>query len=211
MQRAQCLRDLGMSIAAARGPGPRGIHARPDHFEAKSMSNAAQATDRVRANTDTHVNADIDRAIAARVRAYASLPPDAIARRIAALDREWDVERWLETIAPTLAMGGIVLGMMRSRRWLVLPAVVLPFLLQHAVSGWCPPLPVLRRLGVRTREEIDRERYALKVLRGDFDRPPASTASPGRSDEHDRAHRALRAVFMQRRHDPYGDPGPSHL
>ena len=27
----------------------------------------------------------------------------------------------------------------------------------------------LRRLGVRTREEIDRERYALKALAGDFE------------------------------------------
>lgn len=34
-------------------------------------------------------------------------------------------------------------------------------LLQHGLQGWCPPLPVLRRLGVRTRGEIDREKYAL--------------------------------------------------
>ena len=39
---------------------------------------------------------------------------------------------------------------------------------QNPVQGWCPPVPVFRRLGVRTREEIDRERYALKALRGDF-------------------------------------------
>jgi hypothetical protein len=45
---------------------------------------------------------------------------------------------------------------------------VLSFLFQHAVQGWRPPVPVFRRLGVRTREEIDRERYALKALRGDF-------------------------------------------
>jgi hypothetical protein len=56
-----------------------------------------------------------------------------------------------------------------SRKWLILPGVVLSFLFQHAVQGWCPPVPVFRRLGVRTREEIDRERYALKALRGDFD------------------------------------------
>ena len=29
-------------------------------------------------------------------------------------------------------------------------------------------MPLLRRLGIRTREEIDRERYALKALAGDF-------------------------------------------
>lgn len=42
------------------------------------------------------------------------------------------------------------------------------FLLRHAVQGWCPPLPVFRRLGARTQSEIDHERYALKALRGDF-------------------------------------------
>jgi hypothetical protein len=30
-------------------------------------------------------------------------------------------------------------------------------------------LPVLRRFGVRTRREIDRERFVLKYLRGDFE------------------------------------------
>jgi hypothetical protein len=33
--------------------------------------------------------------------------------------------------------------------------------LQHAMQGWCPPVPLLRRLGIRTRNEIDREKYAL--------------------------------------------------
>jgi hypothetical protein len=46
--------------------------------------------------------------------------------------------------------------------------VVGGFLLKHAVSGWCPPVPLLRRLGVRTRSELDREKFALKALRGDF-------------------------------------------
>jgi hypothetical protein len=46
-------------------------------------------------------------------------------------------------------------------------------------QGWCPPLTVFRRLGVRTRREIDLERYAIKALRGDLpspaDRLPADT------------------------------------
>ncbi len=37
-----------------------------------------------------------------------------------------------------------------------------------AVQEWCPPVPVFRRLGVRTCQEIDEEKYALKILRGDF-------------------------------------------
>jgi hypothetical protein len=35
-------------------------------------------------------------------------------------------------------------------------------------DGW-PTIPLLRRLGIRTREEMDRERYALKALAGDFE------------------------------------------
>ena len=52
------------------------------------------------------------------------------------------------------------------------------FLLQHALQGWCPPLPLFRRLGVRTAREIARERYALQALRGDFDDVPAPAAAP---------------------------------
>ena len=42
------------------------------------------------------------------------------------------------------------------------------FMLQHALQGWCPPLPVLRRMGVRTAAEIHQEIIALRILRGDF-------------------------------------------
>ncbi len=46
--------------------------------------------------------------------------------------------------------------------------VVAAFLLQHALQGWCPPLPLLRRLGIRTAAEIHDEIIALRILRGDF-------------------------------------------
>ena len=36
------------------------------------------------------------------------------------------------------------------------------------MQGWCPPLPVIRRLGIRTPEEISNEKTAIKYLRGDF-------------------------------------------
>ena len=80
------------------------------------------------------------------------------------------MERLLETNASAIAFTGLLLGVAHSKRWLIVPGIVLPFLFQHAVQGWCPPVPLFRRLGVRTRKEIDREKYALKVLRGDFDK-----------------------------------------
>lgn len=108
--------------------------------------------------------------------AYFAMRPDEIDRRLSELDREWDVERVLETNASALALTGVALGYAVDRRFLLLPAVVLAFLLQHALQGWCPPLPVLRRAGVRTAQEIEQERYALKAMRGDFATPPPADA-----------------------------------
>jgi hypothetical protein len=93
----------------------------------------------------------------------------AIERRLAELDEEWDIERCLETMASSFTLVGLLLSVTKSRKFLILPAVVQSFFLQHALQGWCPPLPALRRLGIRTADEINKERYALKALRGDFE------------------------------------------
>lgn len=123
----------------------------------------------VRAVTPDEANQRIDDAIRARVYQYASRGRIAIDRRIDELEREWDIERYLETTAASFTLAGVALGAAKDARWLVLPGVVAAFLLQHAIQGWCPPAAVFRRLGVRTRQEIERERYAMKALRGDFD------------------------------------------
>jgi hypothetical protein len=129
-------------------------------------------TERVRRNTVESVNHAIDERIARNIRRFANQPKEAISERIATLEREWDVERVLETNASALGLTGLALGATVNRRWFWLTGAVLGFLLLHGVQGWCPPLPVLRRLGVRTRSEIDREKFALKYLRGDFDDVP---------------------------------------
>lgn len=127
-----------------------------------------QRFDRVRRHTATGVNARMDRQFAERIEFYRTQPREVISRRIDALEREWDIERILELNASLLAFTGLTLGLVKHKAWFVLPGLVLPFLLQHATQGWCPPVAMLRRLGVRTQREIDAEKYALKVLRGDF-------------------------------------------
>jgi hypothetical protein len=127
-----------------------------------------EATDRVRAQTAEKTNDEIDQRTKRRLMRAAGAPPAVLSRLIADLDEEWDIERWLETNASLLALGGTLLGRFVNKKFLVVPCLVLPFLLQHALQGWCPPVPLLRRKGVRTRREIDAEKYALKALRGDF-------------------------------------------
>jgi hypothetical protein len=125
-------------------------------------------TDPVRAQTSSTLNDKIDEQTRRRLLRAAGAPPAVLSQLIADLDEEWDIERYLETNASLLALGGTLLGRFVNKKFLVIPCLILPFLLQHALQGWCPPVPFLRRRGVRTRREIDTEKYALKALRGDF-------------------------------------------
>ncbi len=122
---------------------------------------------RVNLSTDPSVNDRIQQDMERRI-AYFAAHPDRINARLETLDQEWDIERTLEGNAATLAFTGGILSLLGGKKWLLLSLVVNGFLLQHAVQGYCPPLTVLRRLGFRTMREIDEERFALKVLRGDF-------------------------------------------
>jgi hypothetical protein len=140
--------------------------------------------DRVPAHTAADVNQQIHEQMAERVRFFAAYP-ERIPQRLKELDEEWDIERAIEANASALAFAGVALGATADRRWLILPALVTAFLFQHAVQGWCPPVPILRRLGFRTAHEIEQERHALKAIRGDFQ--PVSQ-SPSKSQA------ALRAV-----------------
>ena len=127
------------------------------------------ATDRVRAHTAADVQTRLDEALRQRVADAVEASDDHIAARLDDLDHEWDIERVLEVNAATIAGLGVTAGLLARRRGvLLLPLAVMLFLLQHGLQGWCPPLAIFRRREVRTRREIDLERYALKALRGDF-------------------------------------------
>jgi hypothetical protein len=141
----------------------------------------AKSANRVADQSDSDVNERIRRETERRVGYFAAHPGE-IDQRLRELDEEWDIERVLATGSSTLTLTGLVLGIGVSRKWLLLSLAVQGFFMQHALQGWCPPLPLFRRLGVRTQFEIERERYALKALRGDFaqvsaDEPEAALAA----------------------------------
>lgn len=128
----------------------------------------ASTVQRVPQNTADCVNEEIRRKTEQNVAEYAARGSAAIDQRLSELDQEWDIERLLEANASIACLVGLTLGATIDRKWFLLPAAVAGFLLQHAVQGWCPPMPAFRRMGVRTASEIDYERYALKAVRGDF-------------------------------------------
>jgi Protein of unknown function (DUF2892) len=146
--------------------------------------------ERVPRHTSDSINERIRRNTEERIAELKDMGPAAIARRLTELDEEWDIERTLEAHAAGALLLGLGLGATVDRRWFAFPAVVGAFLLQHALHGWCPPLPIFRRMGFRTAAEIDYERYALKGIRGDF-----SELKPQKRDRgHKLAERALRAA-----------------
>lgn len=119
---------------------------------------------RVTVHTSPEVNQRIQDRTDASVASLSNEGTSAIQRRLKELDEEWDIERCLETGAASLTLLGSALGATVNRKWFLLPAGVAAFLLQHALQGWCPPLPVFRQLGVRTADEINDERSKLKAL-----------------------------------------------
>ena len=141
------------------------------------IANSAQ---RVTSNTSAAVNQRLQEQMLARIARYKSYP-QGIPRRLRQLDREWDIERAIEMNSSIISLAGLGLTLTVDRRWIILPIAVQAFLLQHAIQGWCPPVPILRRLGFRTEHEIDQERQALRSLRLNMAAGPReSTGADGR-------------------------------
>lgn len=124
-------------------------------------------SERVPTNTAASVNEQIHTQTQRRLAFYAA-HRDLIGERLEELDREWDIERMIETEAPTMTGLGMLMAAAFGRKWLVIPIFAQSMVLLHALQGWYPLLPMFRRMGFRTEREIAAERYALKALRGDF-------------------------------------------
>jgi hypothetical protein len=121
----------------------------------------------------------------------AAASPEAIDARLAALDRECDMDRAVELESSLLGFTGLALGVFARG------ATDSYFFLQRFSRSSCSTAfkvvsadPRFRQRGVRTSREIERERYAIKALGGDFDQVP----SAGSADDGARARAALAAV-----------------
>ncbi|NML18303.1 hypothetical protein [Azohydromonas caseinilytica] len=172
------------SAAYARGigleaPNEQGVH------PAQTLP-----LDRTRRHTAREVLRRIDEDTVSSLARCAEAGPAAITARLGELDREWDTDRVLELEAASMGLLGVALAAWKPRL-LALPGVVALALMVQATTGRYPLMPLFRRLGVRTAREIERERHALKALRGDFagmdahpSAAPGTQALPPRADLH---------------------------
>ena len=121
---------------------------------------------RVELNTAAEINERNRLLMERRLREFEGADREVINARIFELENEWDIERTLQANAAIVSLLSLGLSMMHSRKWLLLTGTVAGFLLQHALQGWCPPVPIFRQRGVRTSREIYEEIAALRGMQG---------------------------------------------
>lgn len=126
--------------------------------------NIPPTTSRVKLHTKRECNEKIEQKTQQHINEYQGASKMLLQKRLSQLDREWDTERVLETNAASLILISTVLGFTRRKCWFIFSGLVSFFLLMHAIFGWCPPLPLIRCLGIRTAEEIHDERTVIKSL-----------------------------------------------
>jgi len=102
-----------------------------------------------------------------RLACLADAGPQAIEDRLAELELEWTAGRMTKAVIGVVIVCGFVLASLNPW-WLILPAVGGLFLLSYLFgrTSWLGLL--FHRIGYRTGFEVDQEKMALKVLRGDF-------------------------------------------
>src|SRR5688572_32592560 len=93
--------------------------------------------------------------------AFFQANPAGIEARNNELSEEWDVDRVLHVAAAAGSLAGLWFGLTGSRLWLVVPLALSAGALHHSLTEASPAVDIVRRLGFRTREEIEAEMMAL--------------------------------------------------
>jgi hypothetical protein len=110
-----------------------------------------------------------DRRILDNLNRYRYLTGEEISKRLKKLQNEWDIEKTLKINASAIAVAGFILKRLTRRRGFWFTGALAGLVWHHGVRKWAMSLPVIRRMGKRTQEEINDEIFSLKILRGDFD------------------------------------------
>lgn len=101
---------------------------------------------------------------------FASATPQILDQRLCELDCAWDVERTAQVGVAGLTLVGLAAAAYWGVGWWAVPIVGASLLLIQAIWCWSPLSALLSCCGLRTRRDHAQERYALKALRGDFQR-----------------------------------------
>lgn len=123
---------------------------------------------RVSMRTDPSINAEIRNQTIKNLNIFRNCNEPELSDRIRTLDMEWDIERVTAAKTSIIILICSYLGIKMGRIWFLITGAIGVFMMLHAIQGWCPTMPCLRKWGIRTSEEISAEKTALKFIRGDF-------------------------------------------
>jgi len=119
-----------------------------------------RSRDRVRKRGSKRIAARLDAALEQRLERAAGDPKWA-RKRLRRLDREWDIDRAILLPFAFVGVAALVLARRGKRFYRVPLGAQIGGMLAYATFGWAPPAAILRRLGFRTRQEIEAERLGM--------------------------------------------------
>lgn len=92
-----------------------------------------------------------------------------IESRLRQLDEETSIEQIFTLHDAVNVSAGVLLSIItRRKKWLILPLLVTIAQSVQALKGVRLGTSLLQHYGFRNKADIDKEKYALKALRGDF-------------------------------------------
>ena len=134
--------------------------------------------DMIRHMTPPSFNKRVDEETLRDLERYKDASPEEIEQRLKMLAGEFDLECMVELFGATFSLIGVGLcAATKKHKWMWISAIASGLTLIHSLPLWDPLTPLFRGLGFWSRQEIEREKAALKLLRGDFERV-AKDASP---------------------------------
>jgi len=87
----------------------------------------------------------------------------ALARKIDEVERNRDLDRKLRAAAPTVAVGGALLGVFVNRWFLAIPIGVAGYLVQRPVRKWLPRVVLVARVVAAVDRVRQRVRAAFRA------------------------------------------------
>lgn len=111
---------------------------------------------------------EVDRSTARNIGFYATHSTNLLNQRLAELESETPLESVIHRSGGALTIAGLILFLIRGRRWWILPFAAAALQLHFSSTNRGPLVDFLRRRKFRSQRQIEAEKLSLRALRGDF-------------------------------------------
>lgn len=140
---------------------------RPDGRNRVSVKEMPMST-QILSSSSTCLLSKKEAALHCRLKKVVEGGPAAIDERLNELSLEWTAGRAAKSTAGLMIVAGLALTAFAGPVWLILTAVGGAIMLPYLFGRRSPLSTFYHRLGLRTGQDVDHEKMALKALRGDF-------------------------------------------